>query len=120
MGEKMARRNKDTKTCDGCGKSLEITDIWYPFFDGERCGGDILYLCGACAIERIMSSDKSDLLERLHDAEGEMDNPLSDSMINFHTRFPISPIHWLDYAIDEDREEVKETLFKYWGGIVRD
>ena len=94
---------------------MKEDDIWYPFFDSGRCGGGILYFCAACTIEQILSSDKSDLLDRLKDTEGETDNPLSDGMINFYSRFPISPIHWIDYAIEDDRQEIKKMLFRFWG-----
>jgi len=110
-----SKRETNTRSCDGCGKTLKENDIWYPFFDSCRCGGGILYKCGACSIEQIMSLDKSDLLDRLKDAEGETDDPLSNGMINFHSHFPISPVHWINYAIEDDREEIKKILFKFWG-----
>jgi len=117
----MTKKSKlDTRLCNGCGKTLKIGDIWYPFFDISRCGGGILYLCGACSIEHVMSSNESDLQDRLKNTEGETDNPLSDGMMNFYSHFPISPIHWFDYAIEDDREEIKKTLFRYWGGVTLD
>ena len=68
-------KQETNKICAGCGKTIEIDDIWYPFFDICTCGGGIQYLHAQCAIESIFSANKEDIMERLKAAEEEKNRP---------------------------------------------
>lgn len=110
--------SKDTRMnfgriCNECGQKIEKDDIWYPFFDISTHGGGILYLHARCAVDRVVrfvEEDKEGLLERVKEAGKEKGDPLSDGLMNFFWAFPISPIHWIDYAIKDDFEEIKELV----------
>jgi len=98
------------RICSDCGKPIGKDDNWYPFFDISTCGGGIQYLHARCAVERIYSTARTEMLERVTEAEKEKDEPLSDGLMNFYWRFPISPIHWIRYAMNQDFEEVKQLV----------
>jgi hypothetical protein len=90
----MSRREPQvTRTCGDCGKTIEKDDIWFPFFDISSCGGGILYLHARCAVKRIFSRTRKEMLERVVEAEKEKNDPLSDGLMNLFSFLPISPTH---------------------------
>jgi hypothetical protein len=104
-------KQRMNKICGGCGKTIETDDIWYPFFDICTCGGGIQYLHAQCAIERVFSVSKEDVMERLKAAEEEKTDPLSDGLMNLYWMFPISPLHWVKfYAIGDDEKEIRKIV----------
>jgi hypothetical protein len=116
MSKSISKRENEvqiTRLCDECGKVIEKDDIWYPFIDISKCGGGILYLHSRCAVGRVVdniSKDKEDLLERVEEAEKQKDDLLSDGLMNFYWGFPISPIYWVKYAMNNDFKEIKELV----------
>lgn len=98
------------RMCCNCGKPIKENEIWYPTIDISTCGGGVLYSHARCMIERIFDQTKEDLLERVTNAEKEADDLLSDGMLNFYGFFPISPVHWVKYAMHEDEKEILRIL----------
>ena len=116
MSKISARKNKQriNRICGGCGKTIEADDIWYPFFDICACGGGIQYFHAQCAMERVFSASKEEVLERLKTAEAEKTDPLSDGLMNLYHMFPISPIHWVKfYALHDDEKEIRKIVESY-------
>ena len=99
-----------TRTCCNCGKAINESEIWYPTIDISTCGGGVLYSHARCMIEQIFDQTKEDLLERVTNAEKEADDLMSDEMLNFYAFFPISPVHWVKYAMDEDKKEILKII----------
>lgn len=104
MSKKGAQVNR---ICSDCGKVIGKDDNWYPFFDISTSGGGIQYLHPRCAVERIYSTTRTEMLERVTEAEKEKDDPLSDGLMNLYWTLPISPIHWMKfYALKGDEKEI--------------
>lgn len=111
MPKKVSNKTEQiTRICGGCGKTIKQDEIWYPNTDICTCGGGIVYLHARCMVERIFSETKEELLARVAEAEKEVDDLLSDGVMNLYSVFPISPIHWVKYAIDEDEKEIEKIV----------
>jgi hypothetical protein len=110
MSKRISEKMERTRICCGCGKEIKEADIWYPFFDGSRCGGGILYYHAHCAVEYMLNNignDKENIMNLVAEAEKDKDEPLCDGLMNFYGVFPISPIHWAKfYALEDDEKEI--------------
>jgi len=104
------KREQTDRVCGGCGERIKQDEIWYPTTDISTCGGGIIYLHAKCMVERIFSQTKKELLARVAAAEREADDLLSDGVMNLFAVFPISPIHWLKYAMDDDKKEILKIM----------
>jgi hypothetical protein len=98
------------RMCSGCGERIRQHEIWYPTTDISTCGGGIAYLHAKCMVDRIFSETKEELLARVAEAGKEADDLLSDGIMNFYAVFPISPIHWVKYAVDDDEKEIAKIM----------
>lgn len=108
--ESSKKAEQTDRVCGGCGEKIRQDQIWYPTTDISTCGGGITYLHAKCMVELIFSETKKELLARVTEAEKETDDLLSDGIMNLYAVFPISPIHWVKYAMDDDEKEILNII----------